>query len=99
MLWLISGQPPGRQESVSRKLNDQQAVLRKGHYISPKAVGLLRRPLAFLLGLSLNVFFNILVYEGFIDCHKINNVTLKNIFLSFIILNKGDDTSNGKNSP
>lgn len=87
------------QAGVSRKLSDQEADLRKGPCISPRAVGLLLRPLAFLLGLSLNVFFNILVYEGFIDYHKINNVTLKNIFLSFIILNKGDDTSNGKNSP
>lgn len=87
------------QAGVSKKLNDQEADLRKGHCISPREVGLLLRPLAFLLGLSLNVFFNILFYEGFIDYRKINNVTLENIFLSFIILNKGDDISSGKNSP
>lgn len=58
-----------------------------------------KTPLAFLLGLSLNVFFNILVYEVFIDYHKINDVTLKNIFLSLIIVNKEGNISNGKNSP
>ena len=45
-----------------------------------RALGLLQWPLTVLLGLNLNVFFNILVYEGFIDYHKINDVTLKNIF-------------------
>lgn len=71
---------PGRQEIKTINPTDLRKGNRADPCVSPQSLGLLPRPLTFLLGLSLNVFFNILVYESFIDYHKINDVTLKNIF-------------------
>lgn len=65
---------------------------------SPHGLAIFLRLLHFLLCLNLNVFFNILGHEVFIDYHEINDITSKKHFLSFVTLNKGDDTSKGKNS-
>lgn len=74
----------GRKECPENDDTTNTADLRKenreDYRVSPRSLGVTLRPLAFLPGLNLNVFFNILVYEGFIDYHKINDVTLKNIF-------------------
>ena len=76
--------PPWMAEKrVQMKRPTQQTSERgtkKPQSLPLRALGFLQRPLTFLLGLNLNVFFNILVYEGFIDYRKINDVTLKNIF-------------------
>lgn len=66
---------------------------------APHGLAIFLRLLHFLLCLNLNVFFNILGHEVFIDYHEINDITSKKHFFSFVTLNKGDDTSKGKSSP